>query len=483
MSGSSKFAVCLISLIAGACETNVGGSEPDVDAQADSSDAASLLDTVAACGTTALAPPSVRHGGGFAVPIDVERLAAAVTFRVAERRSFVQSRLTFSLGQASGFPVFDLRQTPVALQLDGETLETNLLERVDFASTDTGGVLVLNRALDSCSRHELLVEYDLDSGSDGNALPHWAQGVFWTSAFSDLIPGMYIERWFPAGLIHDNFEFEMEVMVEGGDDHTFLANAPIETLRFNHWRARWGAADSSTPLWYLSRSQHIQRWPDASGAVDLYYAAGLFGSEQEDWLAIAHEAFGDFTVRFGVHAGTEVPYLLIVDPFGQPSDGMEYANGAVVGRPTRDILRHEILHAWLGRSLLPARHIDSWWDEGAATFFSADESANLAVTQEPLDPFDPDAVPIASSDAWVRNSPFTAYTTGSRVFATVVGLLGRDQVERALREMVESCPNGHITHHDLREAFASIGERDTIEALFANWVIPQGDTSVHGTCR
>ena len=483
MRRASQLASCLLLLIASSCRTSIVEGEPDVDAQAEPSDSKHDVDATVPCHTTVLAPPDMPFAGGLAVPIDVERLTAAVTLRVAERRSIVESRLTFSLGLTRGFPVFDLRQTPISLHLNGEPLETSLLERVEFAGTDTGGVLVLRRELDSCSRHELVVRYEMGLARDGSTLPHWAQGVFWTSAFSDLIPGMLIERWFPANLMHDSFEFEMEVEVEGGDEHTFLANGPIETIGSNHWRVNWREADSSTPLWYLSRSQHILRWPDASGAVDLFYAAGLFGDQQDEWLSIAHEAFRDFTARFGVRADMGVPYLLIVDPFGQPGGGMEYSNGAVVGRPTRDNLRHEILHAWLGRSLLPARQIDAWWDEGAATFFSADESTLLPVPLEPLDPFAPEAEPIASSDPWTRSTPLAAYTTGPRVFATIVGLLGRERVERALRAMVEACPHEHITHNDLREVFASIGERDAIEALFERWVIPQGDSRVHGTCR
>lgn len=482
VSGLRRIVVFVVLVGAAACNACVVGREPGGDAQTEVVDTTPEVEAVCSCGTTDLAPPAMAVAGGLAVPIDVELVGAKVTLRIAERRASVEARLVFSLGPLNGFPVFDLRQTPGSLLLDGEPVEVGLLQRFEFAMTDTGGVLVLRRELDSCSRHELVVQYDLSSDGGRDTLPYWAQGVVWSSAFSDRIPGMLIERWFPTGLIHDNFELELEVQVVGGDEHTLLANASIEEMGANHWKAHWHEADSSTPLWYLSRSQHIEHWPDDSGAVDLHYAAGMFGTGQADWLSIAHEAIGEYTERFGLRAAMDRPYLLIIDPFRQPSDGVEYANGAIVGLPTRDVLRHEILHAWLGRSLLPARHIDAWWDEGAATFFSADEATALPVAQALLDPSDPNAEPIASSDPWVRGYSLDAYTTGSRIFATLVDLLGRDRVEQALRKMVEGCPHGHITNGDLVESLAAIGEREAVEALFASWVTPRSGWAVRGTC-
>lgn len=466
-----------------ACGDALSRKEPENTEPTDEAVSDVEVDTSILCGVTDLAPPSEQVIGGLAVPIDVQLLEADVMLRIADQKALAKSRMSFLLGPTGGFPVFDLRQTPMSVELDDEPLDVGLIERVEFASTDTGGVLVLHRELQPCSRHELVIEYELKPTSDRSMLPHWAVGVFWNAALGDGTPGMLLERWLPVGLIHDSFQLGIEVRVEGGDEHTFLANAPVEILDFNHWRATWPAVDSSMALWYLSRTEHILHWEDELGMVDLYYAAQEFGPEQDEWLSIAQEAISEFSERFGARADQDRPYLLIIDGFQQLALGTEYANGAIVGLPTREILRHEILHAWLGRSLLPARHVDAWWDEGAVTFFSADDPSTIPFALEPLDPNDPEAEAIAPSDPWTRAFPYSAYTVGARVFATVVEVLGRERVEGVLRGLIEECPHGHITHHDLVESLARIGERDRLEAVFASWVLPKGDAIVHGTCR
>lgn len=489
----STISVCIITAVLWdvGCDSATRGSCDPEDAVIDSLDAADdPLDSgprpdSGLCGGSRLAPPDMPFGGAVATAIDIERLDANVTFYVMEEQAVAASKLTFSMGESSGFPMFDLRQRPTAIRLDNEPVGVGALERVDFASTDTGGVLVLRVALHACTRHTLDLTYELRSDEVGQGpLPAWDDGAFWNSAFSDSAPGMLLERWFPAGLIHDNFQFDMEAHVVGEGDYTLVANASShETLGANHWRVSWLIANSSTPLWYLSPSHHVRHRQDDAGSVNIYYAQDLSHAEPDYWLAITQEAIQDYTTRFGVRADAERPYLLIVDPSGQVTSGTEYTNGAIVSNATRDVLRHEILHAWFGRSLMPARYTDAWWDEGAAVFFSADDSTVPVVPLDPLDPFDPDAVPIASSDPWARSYPLSAYTVGARVFATLAHLLGREEVESALRGLVSRCPYAHITNNDLLALFASIGEPELVEALFASWVIVGGEPVVTGDCR
>jgi hypothetical protein len=166
------------------------------------------------CGDTRLAPPSVALSAtDLAVPIDVLALDAKVHLDLGTGTASVVATLTFRTSEEGGFPVFDLRQSVTSLTLDGEALPVDALERHDFALAPSGGVLVLRSALAPCSLHHLVLAYTL-----GPARPYlrWEpDAVTWSIGLNDAAPGMLLERWFPAPLLHDTVAFHLSVDLAG----------------------------------------------------------------------------------------------------------------------------------------------------------------------------------------------------------------------------------------------------------------------------
>lgn len=66
-----------------------------------------------------LAPPAKIVDGLMAVPIDVRRITASLTFDGATQTAAGDATLEFVVGPQAGNPIFDLRQTITAAWLDG----------------------------------------------------------------------------------------------------------------------------------------------------------------------------------------------------------------------------------------------------------------------------------------------------------------------------------------------------------------------------
>ncbi|MGQ0603293.1 MAG: HAD family hydrolase, partial [Anaerolineales bacterium] len=69
-----------------------------------------------------LAPPTRLVDGLWAVPVDIARVTAVLTFDGAATSATGDATLEFKLGANPGNPIFDLRQTITAAWLDGASL-------------------------------------------------------------------------------------------------------------------------------------------------------------------------------------------------------------------------------------------------------------------------------------------------------------------------------------------------------------------------
>ena len=66
-----------------------------------------------------LAPPSKTVNGLLAVPMDIQRVTATLTFNAASQTAGGDATLEFVMGPGNGNPIFDLRQTITGLWLGG----------------------------------------------------------------------------------------------------------------------------------------------------------------------------------------------------------------------------------------------------------------------------------------------------------------------------------------------------------------------------
>lgn len=487
--------IALIAFVTTACDDNDTAS-PETDVLVDTSpvdlpDNDTPFDTAAppepTCGATRLAPAPVAIGptitdNPLAIPIDVASLSAAVTFDPSTRVARATSRMRFNLGPTGGWPVFDLRQPILSAELDGLAVAPSDLTRHTFGVSDPLGLLVLQRDLEPCSPHDLSLTYDLVTplASRRSLVPEWTDnGVTWHSDFSDMSPGEYLERWFPAPLPHDDFAFTLTIDVLTTTPHGLLSNGAVRPLGPNRWRLAFpNDTDATTPLIYLAPATAITVTHD-DPTLTLAYVATLPGYDTlptpDALRTVAAATLAEFTTRFGPRDLDPAPYLLIL---GVPSlPGMEYRNGSLIGYPDISVVRHELLHAWFARSVRPARHVDAWFDEGIATFLTAPDDIS------PIEANASEHRLLGRGDPWTRSTSWGAHWYGAMLMRSLVDHFGATAFDAVLRDLALACQGHHITHHDLRRAFATLDDPTYVDDLWQTWVLADWDQAdLKGDC-
>jgi len=439
------------------------------------------------CGDTRLAPPSVALSAtDLAVPIDVLALDAKVHLDLGTGMASVVATLTFRTSEEGGFPVFDLRQSVTSLTLDGEALPVESLERHDFAIAPSGGVFVLRSALAPCSLHHLVLAYTL--GPAGPFLRWEPDAVTWSIGLSDVVPGMLLERWFPAPLLHDTFAFHLSVDLAGpATDHLLLANAPVSHhAPGSHWEVAFPEdSDVMSSFFYLAPRRDVTL---VEGPGFLIAASrGLPTNIPFDLIEPALvETLADFTRRFGPRPAPGLRFLVVFDLMTF-SGGMEYRNAVQLSVKDRDTLRHEVAHTWFGRSLSPARHLDGWVDETLATWTTTTDVQHL-VDLVALAARGEAPGPRASLDPWLRatydqrtEDPWP-YLIGPAVLDAIATGVGRDLLTATLEDWTRDCRGHHVTQDDFREVLLTLPAPAFIDALLSTWLIPPHEPPIHGTC-
>src|SRR5262245_66539059 len=108
-----------------------------------------------------LAPASKTVDGLLAVPIDIQRITATLTFNGANQTGTGDASVEFIMGPDDGNPVFDLRQTITAVWLDSNPVAVAKVAHHDFGGGAGAEMRILEQVLAAGSAHALRVTYSL----------------------------------------------------------------------------------------------------------------------------------------------------------------------------------------------------------------------------------------------------------------------------------------------------------------------------------
>ncbi|MCJ7600564.1 MAG: hypothetical protein MUO63_03570 [Desulfobulbaceae bacterium] len=382
-----------------------------------------------------LAPRPKVVDGLWAVPVDISRITATLTFDGATSSGTGSALLEFKMGRHSGTPIFDLRQTITGLWLDGAAIAVDQAGHHDFGGGTDAQLRVLERVLEAGTSHELQITYTLgppQASTAGSYQPQitWSAGprLTFNFGFTDLGPGRYLEAWVPANLIFDQFELLLTLqIVNTAMAHTLITNGSVTTLGANHWQATF-------PSGITAFSPLVELRP-ADSVTSLFDTVVLPGSGAtvtiEAWKTLANTAnlatqvnnlknyLTDNETDIGpyLHGNRFVAFI--------HQGGMEYDGGTTTGQGA---LQHETYHSWWGRGLKPASQPDAWLDEGW-TFYQVD-TGPVSV------PFDFAAAPVqlCPQNPWVRKTAGGSYTSGSVFWRGMAGFVGTAALDSLMRE-------------------------------------------------
>lgn len=403
-----------------------------------------------------LAPPGKTVGGLAAVPIDIQHIAAALTFDGATASGTGDATLDFVVGPGGGCPIFDLRQTVTGVFLDGAPLAP-----ADVAAHDFGGgagteLRVLNQPLAAGSTHTLRLLYTLgtpQASTAGSYQPSmtWAAGprLTFNFGFTDLGPGRYLESWVPANLIFDQFDLTLELrLLNTSVAHTPITNGTVTAIGAHHWSLAFPPTSTAlSPLVELRATDTVTSQTSTvvlpvSGATVSIEAWKLTSSATN--LATRLTEIASFLTANENSTGSYLHGSRFVAFFHQ--GGMEYDGGTTTAPGS---LQHEAFHSWWGRGVKPASQTDGWWDEAWTVYHDAGAAGSL-----PFD-FAAAAVELSSRNPWVRHTPGASYSSGRRFFEGAAGMMGVSTLNASMRTFYRTRHHRPATTPDLEAHLVS----------------------------
>jgi hypothetical protein len=427
--------------------------EPDTGsssmAVADTSSESGSGGEIPPCELPAGSPPPVVVDAATLVPIDAIAVEAVLRFDIATSLTSGHAELTFSTGPEDGFPIFDLRQD--ITELDGVELTADAAPFVSPNGDVESRLRALTEELPACSLHTLVIDYEVWRPDAENALePLWVVGgVKWHSFHSDGHSGRFLEQWAPANLPHDEVSISFDIEVVGDPPHMVASNGTVTPIADNQWRVEFPPSFTAmSPLIVLMPEALVEvtstpvRLPDGD-VVTLEVVKDVEVLEpMVDLVAATSEAL---IALFATHNANFMEYE-------GATTAMSYA------------IPHEVFHSWIGRGVRPLMHRDAWFDE-AWTMFSIEHE----FMGEPLDASDDPEV-MAPDDAWIRRTEGPAYTTGSRILATLAAEIGTDELRGLLREFYVAHAGELVTTEQLEAHFVAAIPSDTPGWLFHRFV-------------
>lgn len=427
-----------------------------------------------------LAPAPQTVGRRRVVAPSVERIAASLHLDVASREGRGRATVDFCGGVTDGYPALDLRQPVESVRLDGKELDPDAFAHVDLGGGDGAQMRVLDTEISAGARHQLQVEYRLETPDCVGAEPiGWvSDGVRFDLWMSDLHPGRYLEMWVPAPLIHDRFALRVDLRIEGTDrPHILVANtggvdagpggrawslvypahftalspmlvvAPADTIELRRSAVNLGARSRSLGL---VTARHTDTDADLAACE----------ADIKGWLAYLSARFEPW-----VHGDT---FTAVV---WAPGRGMEYdgATTASVGA-----LEHEVFHSWFGRGVKPARAGDGWIDEAFTTWSTASRRSDLPrYSSEELSLEEP-PVELYPAHPWARRTPLESYSEGARLFAGLAHRLGGPERLRAAMADWYRANAGNLITTDGLGAHLKAWSGIDISPLWARYVHGRG---------
>ena len=373
-------------------------------------------------------PPPARPGPRQAVAVDLERMAATLTFDVAARQATATATVDFTLGADAGRPALDLRQPVDSIRLDSAPLPPDAWTAEDLGGGPGAEMRVLDQNLAAGSRHRLEVAYSLATPEANGAQPiGWGDGaVAFDLWMSDLYPGRYLEMWLPANLCHDRFALTVDVAVVGaGVEHAVLSNGAGRALGAGITRVEYPDRFTSlSPLLVVApatdfdirrrrialagRDDPLELLTAAHAEADA--DAGACEADIAGWLC--HQA-----ARYGPWAHGS-SFVAVVWGAGR---GMEY-DGATTASVAA--LEHEVFHSWFGRGVKPARASDGWIDEAWTSWATSSRRVEEPRFSDEELSLDEPPVVLYPPHPWSRHTPTESYREGSRLFAGIAHLIG-----------------------------------------------------------
>ncbi len=301
------------------------------------------------------APRNFKTPDGLAIFVDFKSAQYFISYDSKTKTASVKSRITFE-SELEGSPVFDLVEAPTKVILDGEIIQTQVINSPD---KDTWFRMMAKKI--PAGTHVLEVESPIRENVE--FVSNGVSSAFW---FTDLGDRSFLEAYLPSNFEYDQYSMIFHIDFKNLSKQKFYTNGKVEALESNQFRI-------SFPDTYTSSSVYFHTAPEGRFSERNFNFRSIDG---RDIPIVAYSNSGTDmdNLKKKILQNLEVleskygPFLhpkLTVFLYGH-GGGMEYC-----GATATDIwaLNHELTHSYFARGgFMPANGNAGWIDEAITSW-------------------------------------------------------------------------------------------------------------------
>lgn len=301
------------------------------------------------------APQNFSTPDGKAIFVDFKFADYSIVYDPKTKTTSAKSKIVFETNQA-GSPVFDLVETPTQIILNGEIVESKVINSPD---KDTWFRLILKQI--PAGEHFLEIESPIKQNVE--YVSTGVSSAFW---FTDLGDRSFLEAYLPSNFEYDQYKMVFNINFKNLENQKFYTNGDVEKVENHQFRITF-------PETYTSSSVYYHTAPNGRFAERNFTFRSLDGrdipivaysskdTDMDNLKKKILQSLESLEAKYGAFLHPKLTVFLY--GFG---GGMEYA-----GATATDIwaLNHELTHSYFARGgLMPANGNAGWIDEAITTW-------------------------------------------------------------------------------------------------------------------
>ena len=295
---------------------------------------------------------SFEHNNSKAVLVDFKEALYEVVIDFNKKTSFVNSSIKFEQKE-KGHPIFDLSNHVFEARLEGQEVNTPEISSPDGATK----FRIINKVT-SPGEHVLNVKNDIDeftqridfSGGEAN-LAMW---------LSDLSDREFLEIFVPSNFEFDQYKMTFKFTIIGTNiEHEVYSNGKITKSKNSFIIEFPDYFNSSSPYIHLTPSDiYLEEKTTFESTCGRKVGVTIYSPT----LEVIEETKNSIQSIISELEEKIAPWpheSLLINVY-EGGGGMEYAGATETGI---EALRHEIIHSYFARGVMPADGKSSWIDE------------------------------------------------------------------------------------------------------------------------
>ncbi|MBN22893.1 MAG: hypothetical protein CL678_16525 [Bdellovibrionaceae bacterium] len=282
-----------------------------------------------------------------------------ISYDSENKSASIKAEISFKT-EEEGYPLFDLKENPTRVELDGKEIETPL---VDSPKKETK-FRVMNQ-LTSIGVHTLRVEVPLkfllrytDKGVDS---------AFW---LADLDDRSFLENYIPSSFENDSVEMIFDVSFKISADQQIFANGEIERTGDRDFRITFPKEYTSSSVYYHTtplgsfNERRFEIKSKVSGKVIPVIVYSKTISNFNSYEESIRQTMDELEADYGPYLHSSfIVYDADLSRWGL--GGMEYCGATVTNLWA---VQHELFHSFFGRGVMAANGNSGWIDEALASW-------------------------------------------------------------------------------------------------------------------